>query len=172
MPASHFWWLLRAWRTSWIWRKVGRGVSLLRARTKLLKDLDSLRWWAKCNKMKQSRKKKVCVLVRIPNQKAQNDRDSLERQLFPKTSRLQSEWCVSQSCKTFDLKLNAILGIVEKNILSRMLGMIALICSNRVTPLPPIQGSGQLVHLRKPIHAPLWMSYVTYVREKVWCWER
>ena len=62
---------------------------------------------------------------------------------------------VSQSCKTFDLKLNAILGIVEKNILSRMFGMIALICSNRVTPLPPIQGSGQLLHLRKPIHGPL-----------------
>lgn len=79
---------------------------------------------------------------------------------------------VSQSCKTFNLKLNAILGIVEKSLLSRMLGEIALICSNRVTPLPPIQGSGRLFHLRKPIRGPLWMSYVTYVGEKVWFWER
>ena len=49
---------------------------------------------------------------------------------------------VSQSCKTFNLKLNAILGIVEKSLLSRMLGEIALIRSNRVTPLSPVRGVG------------------------------
>lgn len=171
MPASHFWWLLRGWRTSWF-DAVGRGVmhcmpepSSRKISTAWNDGPNVIRW-------KQSRKKRSVFWSEFQIKKHKWQRFAWKAALPKDLEDFTWMVSVSQSCsKTLDLKLNAILGIVEKSLLSRMLGMIALICSNRVTPSPH-SGSGRLFHLRKPIHGPLWMSHVTYVREKVWCWER